>query len=298
MQLSHEVPPVDNQQLGRVLAAAMSAAIGDLSRYRFDQAEYANLFADARRLFTTVRDVRRFTNRLPTTLALVGNEVELADVLTLEALHIRLPRVFARIVAAKQTLTQPREALGRSGISDERAKGQMDAITQAAGRFEAEVTAIIRRLFPVAQHHLGGMSYGSEWLGAWRQACRVAHPEVLDIYLHGALPAGVLPAALVEQVLQKLQDRDELTALLDGLDSESLETLLSRLEHYEKEFPTDQAEIPVAVLFNQQHRLLRGKQHVFDIGAEYAVPHIVLRILRRLDKTEVARVTRAALPVA
>ncbi len=297
VQLSHEVPPIDRQQLGRVLAAAMSAAIGDLSRYRFDQAEYTNLFADARTLFTTVRDVRRFTNRLPTTLALVGNEVELADVLTLEALHVRLPSVFARIVAAKQALTQPREAaLGGSSISNERAKGQIDAIVQAAGHFEAEVMTIIKRLFPAAQHHLGGMSYGSEWLGAWRQACRVAHPEVLDIYLHGALPAGVLPAALVEQALHKLQDRDELTALLDELDSESLETLLSRLEHYENEFPTYHAEIPVAVLFNQHHRLLRGRRHVFDIGAEYAVPRIVLRILRKLDKTEVARVTRAALP--
>ncbi len=297
VQLSHEVPPADPQQLGRVLAAAMSVAIGDLSRYRFDQAEYANLFADARALFTTVRDIRRFTNRLPTTLALVGNEVELADVLTLEALHIRLPGVFARIAAAKQALTQPREAvLGGSRISEERAKGQIDAIVEAAGHFQDEVTAIIKRLFPAAQHHLGGMSYGGEWLGTWRRACRVAHPEVLDIYLHGALPAGVLPAALVEQALQSLRDPDELRSLLDGLDGDRLEALLSRLEHYEQEFPTDHAEIPVAVFFNQQHRLLRGRRHVFDIGAEYAVPRIVLRILRKLDKTEVARVTRVALP--
>jgi predicted KAP-like P-loop ATPase len=297
IQISHEVPPADPQQLGRVLADSMSKAIGDINRYRFDQAEYTNLFSGARALFTTVRDIRRYTNRLPTTLALVGREVELAEVLALEALHVRLPRCFARIVAAKQVLTEPRsEGLGGPQVSDERAKTLIDEIVGAAGPFEDEVAAIVRRLFPAAGRHLGGSSYGSEWLGVWRQAGRVAHPEVFDIYLHGALPAGVLPAALVEDAFQNLQDRDALTALLDGVSGDALESLLARLEHYEKEFPTDKLEVPVSVLFNQQHRLLRGRRHVFDIGAEYAVPRLVLRLLRKCDHAEVARVTRVALP--
>jgi hypothetical protein len=228
---------------------------------------------------------------------LVGDEVELADVLALEALRVRLPVCFARIVAAKHALTQPREAgPGWSQAAEGSAKQQIEAIVNAAGPFEVEVNAIIKRLFPFAQRHLGGMSYGGEWLGTWRQSRRAAHPEVFEIYLRGALPEGVLPAALVEGTFESLSDRDALTALLDSLDDAGLESLLGRLEHYEKEFPTEQAEIAVAVLFDHQRPLLRGRRDVFDIGAEHAVPRIVLRILRKLDKAEAARATRAALP--
>jgi KAP family P-loop domain len=297
VQLSYDVPPVDPTRLARVLGTSVSTAVGDISRYRFSQEEYTNLFAYVRALFATVRDVRRYTNMLPGTLALIGDEVELADVLALEALRVRVPGCFALIVSAKQALTQPHESgLGMIGVPEDSAKQQIQAIVQAAGGFEDEVTPIVKRLFPAAQRHLGGSSFGGDWVATWRRERRVAHPEVFDIYLQRALPPGVLPVALVERAFDSLQDRAALSALLDGLDDEDLESLLTRLEHYEKEFPTEQAEIPVVVLFNQQHRLQRKKRHVLDLGADFAVRRIVLRVLRNLDKAEVARITRAALP--
>lgn len=67
------------------------------------------------------------------------------------------------------------------------------------------------------------------------------------------------------------------------------------MEHYEKDFPVDRVEIPIAVLYNRQQRLQRPKRHVLDLGAEYKVGRIVLRLLRNLDRDEAARATRAAL---
>jgi predicted KAP-like P-loop ATPase len=297
VQLSYDMPLVDPTRLARVLGESISAAVGDISQYRFSQDEYTNLFASVRALFATVRDVRRYTNVLPGTLALIGDEVELADVLALEALRMRVPICFARIIAAKQALTQPQtSALGTTGVSESSAKQQIEAIMQAASGFEDEVTSVIKRLFPAAQRHLGGSSYGNEWLATWRHERRVAHPEVFEIYLQKALPSGVLPVALVERAFDSLQDRTALSALLDGLGDDDLESLLTRLEHYENEFPAGQAEIPVVVLFNQQHRLQRKKRHVLDLGADYAVRRVVLRVLRNLDEAEVVRITRAALP--
>jgi predicted KAP-like P-loop ATPase len=294
VQLTHEVPAVDPTRIGRVLAASISAAVGDLSAYSFDQAAYTNMFVYARSLFSTVREVRRYTNVLPGTLALIGDEVELADVLALEALHVRVPASFALIVAGKQALTQPSDYVQRTTQTEEGARQQVQAIVQAASKFGGEVEEIIKRLFPVAQRHLGGSNYGGEWLANWRRERRVAHPEVLDIYLQKTLPAGVLPATLVKQVFSGLGDRERLSTLLDGLDNEDLESLLGRLEHYEREFPKKHVEIPIAVFFNRQHQLQRQKQHVFDLGADFAVPRVVLRLLRGLDKEEVARVVSVA----
>lgn len=296
VQLTHEVPPVSDARLARVLADSISAAIGDLSRYKFDEGQYINLFAHARALFGSVRDVRRYTNVLPGTLALTGAEVELADVLALEALRVRVPSSFARIVGAQQALTQPAGSGLTSATSEEVARQQVATIVSAAGPFQEEVSALISKLFPAAARYLAGVNYGAESLTSWRQARRVAHPEVLGIYLAKALPPGVLPVALVESALASLEDSDALISLFGELDDDQFESLLERLEHYEDQFPRAHPDVAVAVFYNQQYRLERPRRHALDLDAEFRVPRIVLRLLRKLDPAQVAQAVVAALP--
>jgi len=298
VQLSHDVPRVGPEQLSKVLGNALNEAVGDVSRYQFDADAYTNLFNDGvQSLFRTVRDVRRYTNVLPTTLALVGDEVELADVLALEALRVRLPTSFSLIAPARDALTTTSQLLSAQGsVPDAEAKQQIEAIIDAAGSFAPEARAIIRRLFPATQRHFGGSHFGSEWLGTWRRTLRVANPEVLDIYLNKALPPGVLSANLVKRAFLALVDRQALSNLLDSLDSEELEAVLDRLEEYENEFPTEGTEVAVSLLYKHRRRLRTGKRHVFDLGADHKVARVVLRILRRLEPSEVARLVRQVLP--
>ncbi len=296
VQLTHDVPPINARQLTHVLGESINSAIGDLARYHFNQAHYSNLFAHCRHLFDNVRDVRRFTNVLPGTLALIGQEVELADVLTLEALRVRLPSTFGLIYAGRKALTEPGDASFMTAAGRPAAQEQVLAIVRSAGRFEVEVSEIIGRLFPAAAGYLGGTAYGSSWQATWRRERRVAHAEVFDIYLAKALPPGVLSVALVESALENLEDESALVTILAGLDDESLELLLDRLEHYEDDFPSTNPAIPVAALFNIQERLARPKRHGLDLGAGHRVPRIVLRLLRKLDAAETLRVVNEALP--
>jgi len=295
VQVSHDVPETTPEALGRILTGALSSAIGDLSQYHFDRNVYTNLFGDGLgRLFTTIREVRRYANALPEILTLVGDEIELADVLALEAIRSRAPASFSLIRAYKHSLTQTRDG-GLASAPEGVLAAQVNQIVEAAGSYQDEIAAIVKRLFPAAARHLGGTNYGSEWRADWRRNRRVAHPEVLDIYLGKALPPGVLAAAVVEAAFASLEDRDTFSTLLQGLDSEQLEVLLDRLEHYEAEFPTGRSEAPVALLYNHRARLRDRKYHVLDVGADHKVGRIVLRLLRKQEQAAVARATRAAL---
>lgn len=105
VQVIHRLPETDPAALSKLLEAELSAALGDV-RERFNHEHFANLFsAGTRDLFATVRDIHRYTNTLPATVALVGDEVELADVLSLEAIRVFLPDSFDRLVEAKHALT-------------------------------------------------------------------------------------------------------------------------------------------------------------------------------------------------
>lgn len=297
VQVSYDVPAVDRIRLDRALGEAMSAAVGDITRYRFSQERYTNLFADAQRLFSTLRDVRRYSNALPTILDLIGEEIELADVLALEAIRARVPDSFDAVVAAREVLTEPRAAASRAGASsDAHAREQVERIVTEAGDHAEAVRSMIRRLFPAAAHFLGGSHWGDEWLARWRREGLVAHPEVFAIYLQKGLPSGVLSRADVEDFLAALTDRPRLERAIDALTPDQLEGMFARLEHYEDSFPRHDVEVAISILFNARSRLERSKRGVFDLGGEIGVSRIVYRLLKRLEESEVHRVASAALP--
>lgn len=297
VQISYEVPETAPETRSRLLTEAIRGAVGDLSRYKFDQQAYTDLFGGGiTTLFGTVRDIRRYTNALPGVLALVGDEIELADVLAIEALRSRVPATFALIRTHKDALTATRtEGLPVLPADDARIAAQVRELVEAAEEYKEEVTAVVKRLFPTTARDFGGAGYSSEWLAAWRKNRRLAHPEVLAIYFAKTLPTGVLSALLVDEVFGKLEDRDALSRVLDGLDGAQFETLLERLEHYEADFPHEHPEIPIAVLSTYRDRLRGQKRHPLDPGADHKVGRVVLRLLRKLEPDQAVRVTRAAL---
>ncbi|HSZ04897.1 MAG TPA: P-loop NTPase fold protein [Solirubrobacteraceae bacterium] len=297
VQVSFEVPETTPETRGRLLGEAIAAAAGDLSRYRFDQDAYTNLFASGLTgLFATVRDIRRYTNSLPGALALVGQEVELADLLAIEAIRSRLPKSFELMHAFKDVLVSaPTPGFAAPAEQDARTAAQLREILDAAGEHEPTMREVLMRLFPAAGRHFGAAGYTSEWYPVWRRGLRLAHPEVLAIYFAKTLPTGQLSAAFVDDVFEALEERERLQQRLSDLNSETFEVLLERLEHYEAEFPTTAPQIPVAVLYAHRHRLREHKHHVFDPGADHKVSRVVLRLLRRLPAEQAAHATREAL---
>ncbi len=279
------------------MTRAIEDAVGDLSQYQFSQDSYNAVFATgARDLFTTVRDIRRYGNALPVTLELVRDEIELTDILALEALRVRTPTSFALLTACRDALTDLEAGQGPSSVSGTNSQAQVHAIVQAAGTFAPQVEMIVRRLFPATDRYFsGGTTYGRDWLTTWRRDNRVAHPDVLDIYLKRALPEGALPGLIVRRALASIEDAPALVALLDDLQPAQLESLLERLEDFDDRFPTEEPEIAIAAFYNQRQRLPTEPQNLFDLRPSLRVGRVVLRILRRIDPNDVERVTNAAL---
>jgi predicted KAP-like P-loop ATPase len=297
IQVSFEVPETTPETRARLLGEAIGAAVGDLSRYQFDQDAYTNLFASGLTgLFITLRDIRRYTNTLPGVLALVGDEVELADLLAVEAIRSRLPESFDLMRAYKDALVRAAApGLAQPPNQEAQIATQLGEILAAAGEHETTLREALTLLFPATGRHFGAAGHTSDSYPVWRRALRVAHPDVLTIYFAKTLPSGQLSATFVDAVFGALEDRESLQEQMSALSSEELEVLLERLEHYEHELPTNAPQIPIAVMYEQRQRLREQKHHVFDLGAEHKVSRVVLRLLRRLSPEQVAHATHQAL---
>jgi predicted KAP-like P-loop ATPase len=182
VQVLHDVPPPRPALLTQLIVQDAFRTVGDLERFHFTEQYFTNLFYGGMRdLFATLRDVNRFANVLPATLGLVRDEVELADILALEAVRVFAPDAFALLLGGAEALTRTYD----TDAGDERDaadRAYVAAIVAAAAPHQAAVEPLLRRLFPAAARHLGGSSYGAESMSRWRAERRVAHPDVLDVY--------------------------------------------------------------------------------------------------------------------
>lgn len=187
VQVLHDVPPPRPARLTELILDDTFRAVGDLERFRFDQQHFTNVFYGGMRdLFATLRDVNRFANVLPATLGLIGDEIELTDILALEAVRVFAPDAFAAILSSGDALTRPFDV----DASDQREAADHEAVAAIVAAADHHVTAVrglIRRLFPAAGRHLGGGRFGVESTGRWWDERRVAHRDVLDVYVRRLL---------------------------------------------------------------------------------------------------------------
>lgn len=98
-------------------------------------------------------------------LALNG-QVELTDVLGLEAIRTFLPDVFSRIHAAIRSLTTTSDSARYEGERAE-LKGVIDSLLNAAGKQQDVLQAMITRLFPAARWLIENYHFGSEFKKTW-----------------------------------------------------------------------------------------------------------------------------------
>jgi predicted KAP-like P-loop ATPase len=281
----HNLPRLRQADLDRLLTGSLDEAIEGHSTGPFDIGYWQNVFAFVvRPLVKTPRDVRRYVNAIPAALIRLEDEVNLVDVLALEAIRVLQPEVFELLADSSETLTYSH--LGYIGGGDDRAQRDAHAavverLISAGGEQAAAIRELCRWVFPGSRAFFENTHYGPEWRRTWRRERRVAHPDVLRIYLEAALPAGALPAAAVRAAFAHLTDGAGLKSLLDLLSPDQLEELLGRLEDFEDEFPEDVSDA-VAVLMSQSDRLREGRSGMWDLGADLALTRVVLRLLRRV----------------
>jgi hypothetical protein len=300
VQVVHDVPKGHDVDLSKELVDAINGVLGSTPiTGPFNEQRFWNVFhAVIRPLVGSVRDVRRYANALPVTFRVVGDEVDVTDVLALEAMRVLLPEAFAALSESADALTTPSDQLGTlSGRSDPRleaARTKIEAFARSGGPQEKVTREARSRLFP-ASMWADNNHYGSDWLKTWSKERRVAHPRVLAFYLEKRLPDGILPARDVQELFEALGDRERLGAVLGAMDPDTLEDALERLEDYEDDYRPGDVEAAVPVLLNQMPRLREGSRGFMDFGAGMKLRRVVLRLLRKVeDPTALATLVKVA----
>jgi hypothetical protein len=277
VELSFDLPTASEASRVQMLTDRLLAVPG-IGAIPFDPDRWGEVLGGVLLpLLATPRDINRFLAMLPATLRMTGDEVTLVDVLALEAVRLRLPEAFALLGSMRVPLTDLRMLSSR----DQSRKSELEKFIAAGGEHAAAVFGLCRLLFPASARHLGSnaATYSSSQLPIWRKERRVAHPEVLDFYLHKQLQVGAVSASGMDLVVGAMSDRSALEALLCDMQSDEIGDLLGRLEGYVADVPLKAVLPACTVLLNLYPRLRTELRGMLDPGPEFGLDRLVLKLL-------------------
>ena len=202
-----------------------------------------------KKLFPTVRDVRRYVNGLRLDLEIMpADEVNPVDFLGIEAIRIFAPDVYFAMADEKSVLAFPAgdriyegeelleyfvEPEGQDG--ETRRKKCEEIIKRSPGELNETVGEAVKQLFPQVKdlYSEGGQTCGDRDRRSWRMELRVCSGAIYDKYFSLSVTSGVLSEKDLGDFLETINDSSASVEKLKRLQTNGkLYMLLERLSDH------------------------------------------------------------------
>ena len=309
IQFPFDLPAVPQHLLRSEFEEALTDALVGVDPAPFETAElWPSVYADIiDPLIRNLRDVRRYATAVRGTAADLAGEVEMADLLGLEAIRLFLPAVFRKLHDAVDAITYPadsrsderglRELRYGGTNSNPRHKEEVQDLVDAGVDHPDVVEAMLRTLFPYGHWYLTAAdetAWNSDAEEGNKVARRVADEAILRLYLErlAGTDIGVLRAA--EKALRSLGSAGEFESFLRSVDSEEIVDVVRDFCRLSHRFEPTHATKGVAVLLNLLPEMPSGS---FLRRSRPVVRATVLQLMRAVGSPgAVAAATEKILP--
>lgn len=298
LQTVIDLPPIPNQVLsGQILKEIDNALKGIDKIGPFREEVWPDVFMEiVRPLIRNMRDVRRYAVGIRGTVISLNGEVELTDVLSLEAIRIFLPDVFIFLPEIIEALTTTSD-YHNSEHESKKLKAKVEELISISGDYSDVIRRMIHRLFPAALQYINNTSYGNEWKREWLNEHRVAHEDILHFYLERFTSINLNAFFKAEYAWNLFSNRDLLDLYLRSIDPKELEDVIASFENYEDKYEKQHVMPVVTVLLNLLPDIPKRQRGMFELDASLVVSRVVLRLLRVLKEPEpIESAVRCILP--
>jgi len=295
LQIAIDLPAIPIEVLSRQVRSVVNDALAGIENPGpFDGQVWPDLFAEiVQPLIRNMRDVRRYAAAVRGTVTALDGQIALADVLALEAVRVFLPDVFGRLHGALEGLTATSDFRG----DPPPLKEQIDSLIAASPAHADVVRAMVNRLFPAGQRHTGGSQFGNDWESKWLKDRRIAHEEILRLYLERIVGEGLKAFTDAEHAWSCFTDRDALDGFLRSLNRDRLQDVIASLESYQGHFGPLHVVPGTIVLLNLQPDIPKRERGMLEIASRFTVARVTFRLLRSLqDPAAVESAVRQILP--
>lgn len=298
LQIGIDLPVLPEEVLNSQVIDVINGALSTIEDTGpFDEHAWPDVYMEViRPLLRNMRDVRRYAAAVHGTVRDLEGQIALVDVFALEAIRVFLPDAFREFPGAVDALTRPAN-VGYGRVEETDLKQAIERLTQAAGNKEEVIRALVKRCFPAGERHIGGMHYMNDWSGKWLRGRRIAHPDILRLYLERVVGERLQAFTDAEHAWNHMAEAHSFDTFLRSLNPERLEDVISALEAYEDQFGPEHVISGATVLLNISPDLPDRPRGMYGLDTRMVVTWVVHRLLRALQDPDAVEVAvRTILP--
>ncbi len=285
VQLPYELPNIPEPLAVKVFENTVKEAVGKtVGNEVFESQRWTVVYHFVTRtLVATVRDLRRLQMALVHTTPILGERMNAADAVAMEAIRVLRPKLFDTIRSNSELLA-PSDIPYLSTLDDESGDEVMRL-------WNGEDLNFLRHLFP---GHKGSRLTNQR--SVWLRERRVSHPAILKFYLEQVSNEELRTLQHAEQLFAHLGDPFALNQYLDMIPADRVRKSLQDLSAFEASFTETQATAAIPVLLNYLERMPDVPVAFHDYGNESVVRTLVFLLLKRHDCETTEAITEKLLP--
>ena len=246
--------------------------------------------------FNTPRSAKRYGNGLMFALPMLKGEVNIVDLLLIEAVHAFYPAIYDVIRANHSEYSGIESEPSPGGHKAPRAYELLKPVLEhlQAGEQEA-IMSLLKSLFPRLGSANGGAGYGTNWPSAWTRTKRICSPDYCSRYFSFSVPTNDVRDSEMEALYAKAVKETpaefckDLAAFFTG---GKAKRVIERMRQHEDSTPPEAvSSLCLAIAENAKH--IPNPPALFSsAGAVSQAGILISHLIGRLPAGE-ARVTLA-----
>lgn len=230
-------------------------------------------------LLSNIRNLKRYAISTKLTIKSLGAQVDLVDLLAMEALRVFRPRIFQRLLKLRYELTEAYNFMGRK---DEQSKDTIiHKLLETFPDDEAVIKSLLDYVFPAALS-----AYEPGDLGSWQAAHRMADIEFLNLYFDRVTPDQLVTFRHSEHAFSLLNDQVALKKyLIESVSPKMLENVIFGFSSLEEMF-TDDMTVPGSITLLNLIGVVPEQQRLFGV-----VGRVVYKLLCHVESEKSEKIS-------
>lgn len=289
IQVGFNIPKVDVEQVHKYLFSSLETSFPTKEFKEFDVDRWGGLIHHGfLKLFSSIRDVKRYMNSLILTLDMISTEVNPIDFIGLEAIRVFLPEVYQGIAENKHIFLYHRDYYDHNDLKKQENKKYLDQVLKGDGEEKSMIAIeLTKQLFPQLSSYYSNIMFAPDNWNEWRKNKRICSDYYFDTYFLLGTTKSMISQAEVDLLINTLLSPDQLSSLLqDYINTNRLKPLINHLRFQKDKLERERSTRLLIELMKILNNIPDQKGELFDLGSDLEIYFLIEKLLCDMDSTD------------
>lgn len=285
IQVNFHIPAVEDVRLQKILFDELDKILKPFPEGLWNVERWSKVYHDGyKRLFASVRNVKRYINSLQFNININADEVNPLDFFVIEAIRVFFPTFYEGVASNKELF------VGLFFLDNDRdresRKKQFEKLFDLVNEGQRHlVKTLIFELFPQVEAVYRNQTERER--DEWFKDKRICSEKRFGNYFYLMLAEGEISQTEMNIIIESSGNSDKLIKILEGLLKDGrIRRCLERLTELIDNIPNKNVENFVLGFYNIADRIPRERKGDLDFGVEMDLVRLAYHLIKKLSPSD------------